>query len=193
LNDDLPAHRHRATVQSEHTVRSVVLDLARDPVSHLVRRWNWKSATLSAAIRGTIFLLANLSAGPAAALRAMLVEILFVATTNGVYAALTQALSIANPFWAASVTVMLLVPALAHSVELLFHWIAGTPQLQQSVVASFSFSAVSALFNVFAMRRGVLIVGRSSRSFTDDLRRLPLVFVDFLRHAVKFTRMPYRR
>jgi hypothetical protein len=180
-------------VRAEPTVRSVFLDLARDPVSHLVRRWNWKSATLSAAIRGSIFLLANLPAGPAAALRAMLVEVLFVATTNGVYAALTQAFSQVNPFWAASLTVMLLVPALAHSVELLFHWMAGTPQLQQSIVTSFAVSAVSALFNVFAMRRGVLIVGRSSRSFADDLRQLPAVFVDFLRHAVKFTGTPHRR
>ncbi|MBI3491885.1 MAG: hypothetical protein HY047_08910, partial [Acidobacteria bacterium] len=148
-------------------------------------RWNWKSAVLSSAIRGTIFVGANLSAGFGAAARAVFVELMFVATTNGVYGALTQAFSRANPFWAASLTVMVFVPALAHSVEFLFHWMAGTPQLRESIVASISFSELSALFNVFAMRRGVLVVGQTSQSFSNDLRRLPGILLEFIRHGLR--------
>jgi len=39
---------------------------------------------------------------------------------------------------------------------------------------------VSAVFNLFAMRRGVLIVGDEKASLFDDLRRMPRVVFDFL-------------
>jgi hypothetical protein len=43
-----------------------------------------------------------------------------------------------------------------------------------------SFSVLSGLFNLFAMRRGVLIVGPGRRSITEDLRRIPGVIAAFL-------------
>lgn len=162
------------------TVRAVLIGLAHDPISYVVRRWNWKSAVLSAGIRGAIFFAANIRAGLAPAIRAVLVELLFVAATNGFYGALTQAFAAARPFWAAAVAVMVLVPAVAHSLEFVFHWAAGTPLLGRSILASVAFSIISALFNLYAMRRGVLVVGQESRSFPDDLRRLPRIAMGFI-------------
>lgn len=169
----------------EATVASVFGLLLRNPWTLIVGRWNWKTAIVSAAIRGTIFLVSNLTAGLGVAVTAALVEILFVATTNGAYGALTQAFSKARPHWAGALSVMIVVPAIAHSVELLFHWAAATPQLRRSILASIAFSAVSALFNVFAMRRDVLVTGEASRPLTDDLRRLPAVWVAFMREGVR--------
>jgi hypothetical protein len=168
------------TLAPSPTVRAVLTGLAHDPISYIFRRWNWKSATLSAAVRGTIFFFANFGAGLAPAIRAVIVEVLFVATTNGFYGALTQSFATVRPFWAAAATVMVLVPAVAHTVEFIFHWAAGTPQLTRSIVASMAFSTISALFNLYAMRRGVLLVGRSSGPFSDDLRRLPAIVMEFL-------------
>jgi hypothetical protein len=41
-------------------------------------------------------------------------------------------------------------------------------------------SAVSTIFNLFAVRRGVMVVGREAQSFRDDLEQLPGLILDFL-------------
>jgi hypothetical protein len=75
---------------------------------------------------------------------------------------------------------MVLVPAIAHSVEFTVHFLAGTPVLKASIAASVAFSVLSTLFNLFAMRRGVLVVGTRSGSLAQDLRRLPAISAQFL-------------
>jgi hypothetical protein len=64
-------------------------------------------------------------------------------------------------------------------VEFTVHWLAGTPVLAPSIAASVALSALSTLFNLFAMRQGVLVVTVPARSLWDDVRRLPLLYVRF--------------
>jgi hypothetical protein len=161
------------------TVCAVLVQLLRDPVTHIVRRWNWKAAVLSSTSRALLFLVINLPAGRRAAFGAFLTELVFRAATSGFYAALTQALGRAEPVWAAAVTGMLLLPVITHSAELAVHWLRGTPRLGESILASAVFTAVSTAFHLFAMRRGVLIVGDARRPFAEDLRRLPGLVVAF--------------
>ncbi len=161
------------------TVAETLARLVRHPVDEIVSRWNWKAALLSAAMRGAIFFVANLTVGPDAAVRALLVDLSFRLPLVGLAAAVTQAFECARPAWAATLTVMLLVPGVAHSIEFGIHWLAGTPALKAGVAGSIAFSMVSALFNLYAMRRGVLRVGTGSRSLSDDLRRLPVIVVQF--------------
>jgi hypothetical protein len=52
--------------------------------------------------------------------------------------------------------------------------------LAASVAASLVFTAVSTLFTLFAMRRGVLIVGEGGGSLLSDLRRMPRLVLTFL-------------
>ena len=162
------------------TVADVFRSLINDPVGRVVARWNWKAAVLSGAIRGTIFFTTNLTVSTRAAITALVVDLAFRVPLAGFYAALTQAFRTAEPSWAASLAAMVLVPMVAHSIEFVVHWVAGTPALAFSVSVSVAFSALSTLFNLFAMRRGVLVVGDASRPLHQDLRRLPAICVEFV-------------
>ena len=162
------------------TVPEALADLLLNPWRRLLLRWNWKTALLSACVRGTIFFLANIGAGLGAAIGAMGVEAALFATLAGFYGAMAQAFRRARPAWAATITVMALMPTINHSLEYVLHYASGTEKLAAVVAASISLSILSAVFNLFAMRRGVLIVGDERASLIDDLRRMPRVVFDFV-------------
>jgi len=161
-------------------VAGTLAGLLLNPWRRLLLRWNWKTALLSACVRGAIFFAANLGAGLSAALGAMWVEAALFATLAGFYGALAQAFRHAQPAWAATMTVMALVPAVNHTLEYLTHYAIGTVRIASGVTASISLSILSAMFNLFAMRRGVLIVGDERASLVDDLRRMPRIVFDFV-------------
>jgi hypothetical protein len=165
---------------SRLAVTEVLVCLAKNPFRHLIRRWNWKTACLSAFSRGILILLANLSAGRDSAAGAMLAEICYRALTSGFSSALTQAFRYAQPVWAASIIPMFLIPVIADSCEFVMHGLRGTQRLGATAAASFVFTAVSTLFELFAMRQGVFVMGRDSRPLLDDLRRAPGLMMDFL-------------
>ena len=163
----------------------MLLLLLRHPGEYLVRRWNWKSALTSALIRATIFFSVNIRSGWRAGLSAMLTELVFRGLTSGFYGSLTQAFRRAEPAWAAAVTAMILLPIFSHMLEFLVHWLRGTTNLKTSIVASVAFTVISTLFNLFAMRRGVLVVGEPTEagkppSLGQDFSRMPRVILDFL-------------
>jgi hypothetical protein len=162
------------------TVCDVCADLMKHPVRGLVHRWHWKSATLSAVLRGALFFATNLSDGPRTATRAMFVETVLRVPLVGVLAAVTQAFGRAEPPWAAAVVAMVLLPGLAHIAEFVVHWAAGTPELGTSIAASIAMSALSTVFSLFAVRRGVMVVGDDAQSFRDDLKQLPPLVVEFV-------------
>jgi hypothetical protein len=162
------------------TVGETLGELLAHPARTVIARWNWKSALLSAAIRGAIFFTTNLTAGLGAAGRALMVDAAFRIPLVGLYAAVIQAFAGAEPAWVATGAVAVIVPALAHGFEFAVHRTAGTPALYTSIAVSVGFSVVSTVFQLFAMRRGVLIVGPSSSSFRDDVRRLPVVMGVFV-------------
>jgi hypothetical protein len=162
------------------TVGEVFRQIWRNPKEHLISQWNWKSALFSPGIRAIIFLCANLTAGWRAALAAAFVEVLYRGPTAGIYGALTQAFRKANPPWAASLTVMILLPLVSHSMEFAIHLLRGTPRLRTSIICSVCFTAISTLFNLFAMRRGVLVVGSEAGSVAADMRQIPCTIAAFL-------------
>jgi hypothetical protein len=168
------------------TVAHVFVWLLHHPGEAFFRRWNYKSAVLSSLVRGSLFFVVNLGAGPEAATAAMLTEWGFRACTSGFYGALTQAFRRAEPKWLAMLCVLLLLPAVSHGLELAVHWWRGTPELVTSIAASVLLTVVSTGFNLFAMRRGVLVVGDGGRPILEDLRRMPeliVAFITFLTHS----------
>lgn len=167
-------------VKESPTVGEVVTSLVRHPVRNLLTRWNWKAALLSSLLRGTIFFCTNLISGWHAAVGALLAEFMLRAATSGFYGAITEALSAAQPSWAATAAAMVLLPLLAHTLEFLVHWLRGTPKLGLSIATSVIFTAFSTAFNLFAMRRGVLITSGESKSLSHDLSRIPLLLLEFL-------------
>ena len=162
------------------TVGSVFVGILRDPVSTLIRRWNWKAALLSSLLRATIFFFTNLIAGWHAALGAMLAELVFRSITSGFYGAITESFSLARPAWAATAAAMVALPLLAHSLEFLVHWLRGTPKLGLSIGTSVIFTGISTAFNLYAMRRGILTTTGSSKSLRHDLSQVPRLLLDFI-------------
>jgi hypothetical protein len=162
------------------TVRAVFGGILRHPVRYLIRRWNWKSAVLSSLLRATIFFFTNLIAGWHAALGAMLAELAFRSVTSGFYGAITESFSWARPAWAATAVAMVALPFLAHSMEFVVHWVRGTPNLGLSIGTSVIFTALSTAFNLYAMRRGILVTSRDGKSFRHDLSQIPPLLLAFI-------------
>ncbi len=155
------------------TIPSVFASLFRQPGELLLRRWNWKSALYSSLCRSSLFFAVNLTAGLDAAARAMLAEFLYRAVSAGFYGAITQSFRHVRPRWHGAVAATLLLVTLSHSIELLIHWFRNTPNLWASIFASCCFTVISTLFNLHAMRRGVLVTGNDGHGLLTDLKLLP--------------------
>jgi hypothetical protein len=146
--------------------------------------WNWKSAILSVTLRTPLFFAAAISAGLGAAAAAAGTDVAFRAIMAGFCGAITQRLRHTRPPWIGTLAVMVLVPLLSHGVEALVHWRAGTPHFTVALAASMSLTVVTTTFDLYAMRRGVLIAGAGGASLTDDLIRLPGLVVGFGRAII---------
>jgi len=151
----------------------VVVCLCRHPGALVLSRWNYKAAVTSAVSRAGLFFTMNLSAGWSSALLALVVEFAYRFAMSGFYGALTQAFRRAHPPGAATAAAMVVVPGISHTLELLLHLGAGTPELGRSIVASVTMSMLTTSLNVWLMRRGVMVVGPGARPLLDDLRRIP--------------------
>jgi len=181
-----PGERGVAQRQKAPTFEEVLAGLIRNPVQHLIRRWNWKAALLSSLFRGLLFFCTNLVSGWHAAVGALLAEFVLRAATSGFYGAITESLSAAQPPRAATVAAMVALPCLAHSLEFLVHWLRGTPRLGLSIATSMIFTAFSTAFNLFVMRRGVLVTNGETSSLSHDLNRIPLLFLEFVLAGPKY-------
>jgi hypothetical protein len=142
--------------------------------------WNYKSAVLSTLLRALVFFAVNLTAGLEAATAAVITDLSFRFILAGFTGALTQALGRLQPPARGTLAAFVILPAVAHTLEWFVHWWRGTVMLAASVAASLVFTAVSTLFTLFAMRRGVLIVGEGGGSLLSDLRRMPRLVLTFL-------------
>lgn len=151
----------------------VVGCLCRHPGPLVFARWNYKAAITSAVSRAGLFFTINLSAGWRSAVMALVIEFGYRFLMSGFYGALTQAFRQAHPPAVATAVAMAVVPGVSHALELLLHLAAGTPELGRSIVASVTMSMLTTSFNVWLMRRGVMVVGPGARPLLDDLRRIP--------------------
>lgn len=163
--------------------------LLADPRNRLIGQWNWKAALTSSMVRGFIFLFANLTAGWKAAVGAMLAEWTFRTLTSGFYGTVTQTIGEVDPEWQGTLCAVILLPLFSHSLEFLVHWLRHTPNLRASLISSVGFTIFSTLFNLHAMRRGTLIVGKGAPTLWADFRALPRVVATFL---ASLMRLPWR-
>ena len=154
-----------------------------------VSRWHWKSALLSGCIRAVLFFATNVgSHGGGAARRAALIEFVLRVPMVGALAGVGQAMSRVEPAWKSVLVATATLPLAAHLAELAVHWVAGTPSLRASMLASITLSAVATVFNQFAMRRGVLVVGANGRTLVDDLKQLPGLCAAFVAVPIAWVR-----
>lgn len=174
-----PAPPRSSLVPNEPRFFDLLLGLLRRPQQLLVL-WNWKSALLSIVLRGPIFFVAGVRQGWRVAIAALFTESVFCALSAGFYGAVVQSLKDAEPQWLTGVFLTVVMPVIFQVLEYLLHWFRGTPHLRIAGIVSLVVSALSALFNWYAMRRGTLLVGREGGGFGGDLRRLPQLLFGFL-------------
>lgn len=166
-------------VSSNPAFFEVLSNLLRSP-QRLLFLWNWKAAWLSILLRAPIFLGVTVRRGLRAAISAILIECLFCAITAGFYGAFVQSLRDAEPQWLTIFFLTLVIPVIFQVLEFFLHLLHGTPHLRIAEFISIGVSAISALFNWYAMRRGALLVGGEGGSFGSDLRRLPGLILAFV-------------
>ena len=153
-------------------------NLLRRP-QRILLLWNWKAASLSIILRGPIFLAVTVRRGFAATFATLLVECVYCMFTAGFYGAFVQTLRDAEPEWLTISFLTVVLPGIFQVLEFLMHQYRGTPHLRIAELISVAASGISALFNWYAMRRGVLLVGGEGGTFGSDLRRLPVLLLKF--------------
>jgi hypothetical protein len=169
------------------TVGGVSRYLLHDPLDAVLWRWNWKAGLLSALMRSLIFLGAYLWKKEALifAIGAMLAQFVFRMLFGGISGAIIQAYTRVEPAWQAVLTVPLMLAFLSHVIEFLvqtaYDHYAGTSGKGKAIIASVIVSAISAVFNLFAMRRGAMLVrDEKQQSLFKDLKKFPLITTQFI-------------
>jgi fructose-specific phosphotransferase system IIC component len=142
--------------------------------------WNWKSAVLSIMLRVPVFAVAASRRGLEAVTAAVVTEAVVCGFNAGCYAAVVQAIRNRKPLWLTALLVAVGLPFLGQVIEYQAHAWRGTPHRIPAVLVSTVLSALSSLFNWYAMQRGALLVGNEGRSFSNDLRQMPSLLGRFL-------------
>jgi hypothetical protein len=182
------------SIDPQKTISGVLGHTFRHPVESLILRWNWKAAVLSALLRSPIFFTAYLAQkqGLWIAFGAMLAQFFFRTLFGGVNGAIIQSFSKVEPAWQAVVTIPLVLAAFSHLIEFVvqtgFDSLTGTHGKGKAILVSIIISIISAVFNLFAMRRGALLVkDESEQSLWRDLKRMPWLAFEFLAFPLVWT------
>jgi len=187
--DDLEEIRER-----EIPLVEVLRSLAGHPLQ-IITRWNWKSALLGALLRASFYFTVYQASRESliVTMTAVLVELSFRFFTSGVSGALVQSFRRATPAWLAILIVSVSLPLFSHTVEFITHYsqerffsnvfpASENNARTYAFTISVLFSALSAMFNLFAMQHGVLLVGagKETKSLWSDLKKIPLLAFEFV-------------
>ena len=175
-------------------VLDVFFGLSRHPFAAIVVRWNWKAAVLSALLRAPIFFFTYLfkKDGLKLAVGAAVAQSIFRIVFGGVNGSIIQSFSKVEPAWHAVLTVPLVLAAFSHLMEFVVQTMydsqTGINGRNNAIFVSVIVSAISAIFNLFAMRRGALLVkDESQQSIWRDLRRMPWLALEFISFPLIWT------
>jgi hypothetical protein len=181
-----------STFPTSTKLSDITAFLLKHPLHAMVLRWNWKAASLSALLRASIYLSAYVRHGMAEAVGVTLALSAFRFLFGGVNGAIIQSYRRVQPAWHAVLTVPLLLAAMSHVMEFViltgYDSVFGTVGKKNAILISVVVSIISAIFNLFAMRRGALIVrDESMQSFWRDLIRMPWLIFEFISFPLIWT------
>lgn len=179
----------------EIPVGDVFRNLLRHPLQ-LIIRWNWKSAVLAAIVRSSFYFTVYRASKEswAVTLTAVGIELAFRFLTTGVAGAIVQSFRRATPEWVATVIISISLPTITHLIEFFTHYVqekyyadifapSANNARQKTFAISVLFSVVSAMFNLYLMRRGVLLVGAGEETQTlrNDFKKIPFMISEFIK------------
>lgn len=175
----------------------LVSDVFRNLLHHpwqLLTRWNWKTALMGALLRASFYYTVYTASSESlvVTLTAVSVELISRFISTGIAGAVVQSFRRSTPVWQANIIVSILLPAFSHTVEFVTHYgqerflydifaASENSARQRTFAISVLFSVISVLFNLFAMRHGVLLVGAGDETQTlrSDVKRLPRMVGEF--------------
>lgn len=175
-------------------VSDVFRNLLRHP-GQIILRWNWKAALLGAILRASFYVTVYKASREswAVTLTAMAVELSFRFLTTGISGSLVQSFRRATPAWLATVIVTVSLPLFSHIIEFVSHYAqeqyfstifaaSENNSRQRAFIFSVLMSVFSAMFNLFIMQHGVLLVGAGSetKSFWNDIKSIPRLVIEFI-------------
>lgn len=180
--------------EKEISIGDVFRSLGQHPLQ-ILARWNWKSALLGATLRASFYFTVYKASKESwlVTFTAVLLELGFRFLTSGISGSLVQSFRRATPIWLATLIVTISLPIFSHTVEFITHYsqerffsnvfpASENNARQKAFAISVLFSVLSALFNLFVMRHGVLLVGagEETKSFWSDMKRIPFLVAEFV-------------
>ncbi|MGI8640581.1 MAG: hypothetical protein ACR2MG_11645 [Pyrinomonadaceae bacterium] len=180
--------------EREISIGDIFRSLGQHPFQ-IITRWNWKSALLGAILRASFYFTVYKASKESwiVTITAVLLELVFRFVTSGISGSLVQSFRRATPAWLATLIITISLPLFSHTIEYITHYsqehffsnvfaASENNARQKAFAISVLFSVLSALFNLFVMRHGVLLVGAGSetKSFWSDLKRIPFLIGEFL-------------
>ena len=181
-------------IDEQITVGDVFRSLFEHP-AQIILRWNWKAALLGAIMRASFYLTIYKASREnwVVTLSAVFVEFCFRFITSGINGSLIQSFRRATPAWLATVVISISLPIFSHTVEFITHYAqenmfasifaaSENKARQKAFAVSVFISVLSALFNLFMMRHGVLLVGagNETKSLGSDLKKIPFLVIEFI-------------
>jgi|GEM_PF-1023508 hypothetical protein len=145
--------------------------------------WNWKCALMSATVRTSLYGLALARGHAEGRAAVLLVEMLYVSLTAGLYAGWQQKALELRSHLVGNMMVVIGVPGLSQLLDWAAHRAVGAAAPQRAILASAVFTLLSALFHLHVMRRGAFLTGKG-RSLTSDFRQMPRLVLEFLQKPV---------
>jgi hypothetical protein len=182
------------TPENSRTITGASWEILRHPFRTLVLGWNWKAAIISSVTRAPIFFAAYFFSkqGLRMAFGAMAIQFIFRAVTGGTNGAIIQSFSKIEPAWHAVVTIPIILTVFMHVgewfLQTAFDSVTGTTARSTAVFFSILASVISGGFNLFAMRRGVLLVkDESQQSFWHDIKQMPWIVFELVSFPLVWT------
>ncbi|MGI8469689.1 MAG: hypothetical protein ACR2N3_14690 [Pyrinomonadaceae bacterium] len=175
-------------------IGEVFRNLVRHP-GQIITRWNWKAALLGALLRASFYVTIYQVSKETwiVTLTAVIVEIGFRFLTTGISGSIVQSFRRATPAWLATLIITITLPVISHTIEFVSHYAqenyfgsifaaSVNNSRQRAFIFSVLLSVISAMFNLFIMQHGVLLVGAGSetKSLGNDLKRIPKLVIEFI-------------
>lgn len=186
-------------VEEQITVADVFRSLFEHP-AQIILRWNWKAALLGAILRASFYFTIYQASRESwlVTLSAVFVELISRFVTSGINGALVQSFRRATPAWLAMAIISVTLPFISHLIEFFTHYAqenmfqnifaaSENKARQRAFAISVLMSVLSALFNLFMMRNGVLLVGagEETKSLGSDLKKIPVLVIEFIAYLPK--------
>ena len=151
------------------------------PITH----WNWKAALITAVCRAGACMAALWHSSLHTREHFGAVEAAYVLLTAGIFSAWQQQAMNVKPRKLAWTITVLAIPLGSLAADAALHLWLDNGNMRALGIGALIVTVVSGMFHWHVMKHGAMLVGDDSRSFADDMKRMPALAVSFVADPVK--------